>query len=382
MTIFGVDWDDLGLDDVVSFLARAGGEPLTWEAKGGAIRREHVTENVGGFANAIDGGYLLLGFEKSADAWAASGFEFPGGDPPAWVSRIVGTTLRPRPRIDVRDWPAEAGRAAVVRVDPVAEPPCVTTDGRVFERVSGETITVRDPAELRRLYDRGASASARAEAIALRTQDVVGLRDEHGLPCALIVALSVGPVGTAADISGRLFARSLGDRLLEVANGLPHDPLSFGPGRGRRSDAHIDLKQDAVVAATWAEEPGQAWTIRASWDGSVVVVLRAVPPRTEQLLIADDFFNGAVRPMADAACEIAREIGGHGRAHVVLGANARKFSLFQDGAGYDQPIPGPNTLLPIQRWADDVSVDDALLASVKRELLRACGISVWELAEA
>lgn len=380
MTIFGVDFDDLQLDSVLAFLAGAGSEPLRWEAKGGDIRPEHVTKNVGGFANAIEGGYLLLGFEKSAGVWMASGFKFPDDDPPAWVSRIVGSTLRPRPRLDVRDWPAKTGSAAVVRVDSIAEPPCVTNDGRVFERVSGETITVRDPTELRRLYDRGKTAAARAEAVAMRSQDVICLREEHGLPCALLLAVSVGPVGTADDISANLFRRPLGERLLEITARLPREPLFFDLGTGEGRKASLRVTQDAVITATsWPENSRQAWTIRAGWDGSVVVMLRVAPPREQQMLIADAVFKDAVRPMADAAFEVARLIGGYGRAHVVLGANARQISLFQEGGNeYDRQIPGPNSLLPIQRWAEDLALDDALLESMKRELLRACGLTVWE----
>jgi predicted HTH transcriptional regulator len=151
VTIFGVPWQKLGLEHVGRFLEGAGREALTWEAKGTELRADQVTKHVGGFANAADGGYLLLGFEPVDDEWRTSGLDFPGGDPPVWISNVVRTTLRPRPRIDVRDWDVSGRRAAVVRVDPVADPPCVTSGGQVFERVSGATVLVADPTELGRL---------------------------------------------------------------------------------------------------------------------------------------------------------------------------------------------------------------------------------------
>jgi len=89
-------------------------------------------------------------------------------------------------------------------------------------------------------------------------------------------------------------------------------------------------------------------------------------------------FAQAIRPMAGAVVAAARALGGHGRAHVVLHANARQVSLHAPAGGYGRQIPGPSTLLPIQRWAHDVSMDDQLLESMKRELLRACGIAAWE----
>jgi hypothetical protein len=101
VTIFGVPWEELELGHVKRFLAGAHREPLTWEARGTALRSEQVTKHVCGFANAVDGGYLLLGFDLIDDEWRATGCSFPGDDPPVWVSNVVRTTLSPRPRIDV-----------------------------------------------------------------------------------------------------------------------------------------------------------------------------------------------------------------------------------------------------------------------------------------
>jgi hypothetical protein len=123
VTIFGVPWRELELEHVERFLAGAGREALTWEAKGTELRAEQVTKHVGGFANARDGGYLLLGFKLDDEEWQATGVDFPGDDPPVWVTSVVRTTLRPPPRIDVRDWKADGGkRAAVVRVEPGCGP--------------------------------------------------------------------------------------------------------------------------------------------------------------------------------------------------------------------------------------------------------------------
>lgn len=110
MTIFGVPWEELRLADVEAFLAAAGGEPLTWEAKGTTLRAEQITKHVCGFANATDGGYLLLRFERTSGGWSAAGCAFPGDDPPVWVSSVVRNSLQPRPRINVVDWITTAKR--------------------------------------------------------------------------------------------------------------------------------------------------------------------------------------------------------------------------------------------------------------------------------
>jgi hypothetical protein len=55
----------------------------------------------------------------------------------------------------VLSWEINGKRAALVRIESVAEPPCVTSGGQLYERVSGETIPVKDPADVRALYERG-----------------------------------------------------------------------------------------------------------------------------------------------------------------------------------------------------------------------------------
>ena len=51
----------------------------------------------------------------------------------------------------------------------------MTNGGEVYLRVSGETITVKDPADLRALYERGTTATAQAETTALRAVEVISL---------------------------------------------------------------------------------------------------------------------------------------------------------------------------------------------------------------
>lgn len=72
--LFDVDWSDLQLDDVRSFLADAGDEGVTWEAKAddddkrareagrdpGELGKNTIRRAVCAFANQV-GGYLIIG---------------------------------------------------------------------------------------------------------------------------------------------------------------------------------------------------------------------------------------------------------------------------------------------------------------------------------
>lgn len=373
MTIFGVPWRELDLEHVESFLAEAGGEPVLWEAKGTDLpRADSIAKHVCGFANAVDGGYMLLGFERDGDAWKASGFDFPGDDPPVWVSGVVGT-LRPRPRIDVRDWPAGAKRAAVVRVEPVAEPPCITRGGQVFERVSGATIPVRDPGDLRRLYARGETASAQAEASALAAA-AFAETFEPSEPPYLVIGLALSQVGHPPDISSRLFVPSFVERIINTVNAMPAEPLFFENSHPRGATAYP--QQSAVVARTTGAKQ-QTWRIRATWDGSVAAFLTAIPKEHEGRIHADALFEGGVEPLARVVSELAAVLEGYGRGHVVLRVLARSFEVSY--ATLVRTLPGPNTIAPIRRWTNSEPViTEQHVESMKRELLRACQMPVWE----
>jgi hypothetical protein len=283
----------------------------------------------------------------------------------------------------VRDWPAGGKRAAVVHVEPVAEPPCVTTDGQVFQRVAGATKPVSEATELRRLYERGEAKVARAEAVALRALDaaVANTQAPRSDRPSLLLGLAVAPVGTAVDIAARVFAPGIDVKLMGGIDGLPHEPLFFedGPVADVRAPGSR-VTQDAVTVAT---SPGfaQSWQLRVAWDGSAAAVLRAVSPQEipEQRIVADSLFDETVGPMATVVEKTARDVGGHGRAHVVLQALAWQFSVIH--AGYTRGIPDLAGVRPIQRWASgDVWLDEQLLASMKREFLRTCGIPEWEPA--
>jgi hypothetical protein len=95
VTIFGFPWSDLRLEHVQAFLEDAGGESLTWEAKGTELPHPGtVAKHLVGFANGLEPGYLLLGFEQAGDVWKATGLKFPRNDPPVWVANSGTTSER------------------------------------------------------------------------------------------------------------------------------------------------------------------------------------------------------------------------------------------------------------------------------------------------
>lgn len=197
--LFGVQLHELTLEDVEAFLASAGGEPLTWEAKADdpkdRLRRETVRREICAFANSETGGHLIIGARRNADRWELPGLvKDPPSDLPTWVSQIADG-VDPRPVIDVRDWPAsdERGPVGVVWIPPVVEPPAITSDGLIFHRVAGASRSVTDGRLLSELYRRGTAARELASSLAISELEQIGFGAEtFGI---FVFAATGGPRG-------------------------------------------------------------------------------------------------------------------------------------------------------------------------------------------
>jgi len=135
---FGERWEHLTLTDVEAFLATAGEEALTWECKAGRARPEQVVRTAAGFANSELGGYLILGVDWVGGAWVLTGADLVP-DVTAWLGTAVDR-LAPRPHHDARTFTIEAtgARIAVLAIEPVDVPPCLTTRRRCL-RARGRT---------------------------------------------------------------------------------------------------------------------------------------------------------------------------------------------------------------------------------------------------
>jgi len=366
------------LDTVEAFLAQAGDEGLTWEAKG--TERPHsgsVRKHISAFANTV-GGFYIVGASQDGDngSWRLDPVDF-GDEPQTWLSRVIRSNLRPVPFFDVKAWPRDSGQIAVVNVDSVAEPPSMTVDGEVFTRVSGESYPVTDPVALQRLLERGAARAAEAEALALRAAAVPDAEGHYSnLSPRLRLRLSLAPTGRLDDIGGRLFTQGFFDALTEAAGRLPAAPLFPYPAANAFART---TTQDSIILRETTAENRQRWTLHARWDGSVAAYFDLLPkPDDNPSLMDVAIFANAVRPAAHLLLDLVRTLGGYGRVHFVLVVDADKFEVMSVN-GNRGDIPSPGTMLPIRAWIDDdpSSLDDAL-DRMRRELCRAAGAVVWE----
>lgn len=363
-SLFDVSWESLDADAVERFLARAGDEGLTWEAKGGGERPrpDTVRKSACGFANAI-GGYLIVGAERDEQGrWTLPGVDFRGEEPATWLSTTIAAAggARPVPTHDVKAFDRPDGReAAVVAVDWVAAKPCMTAGGVVYVRVSGATVPVTDQQTLAAMLAEGDAVRHGAEDAALQAAQRLAHEPGTFSPQAVQIAIGLCPVRGAGDRNAVLFSQRFLARFTE----LVHRSLQADP-RLAYSVAHA-IHQDGVRMWPAARELGSGWTVAAYWSGAVAAVF--CDPSTEiyveELVVR---VKQGWRALAELAADYAHVPQGHtGDARVVIvfnGAHAGVASLRRGVP--TQPVRRPTTLV-------SASEDD--IASVERELRRGFG---------
>jgi hypothetical protein len=365
MTIFGPAWHELELADLQAFLEDAPSEPLEWEAKGGSeLNPGKVRAQVCGFANGYDVGYLILGAQEGDGGWTLGGIVFPNGDPASDISDLIASGgVTPYPDgLSVRSFEVGGGRhVAVVRIPPVAVPPC-TTRGTLFERVSGKTIAVTDPVRVSALFQRGDSARAHAQAVAERAASAAMGLGRRRDPGDIQLALGLAASGYQPDISSRLFAGLLDAAMREQMKALAaRDILTHPSG----APFVRTTTQDALaLAIDPTHEFGDGWIVRADWAGGVglhwgaAMQSVAVETITERL--------GWAWTAAEAVMAMLDPLGPR-YVHVI--AAGGPFPINRD-----PPRPWPR----VRRGPLPAGVSDDVLASIRRELQRARGHFVLE----
>jgi hypothetical protein len=394
--LFGVPWARVGLEHVQAFLAEAqDDEGVTWEAKAdddderkrppgeepGRLHPRTIQKATSAFANQL-GGYLVLGarWDKSERRWLLAGFVPPESEAGTWLDNVVGS-LRPPPRRDVRTWHLGGERwVAVIRVEPVDEPPCMTPHGHVYERVSGKSVRVADPALLDRLIRRGRERRAYAEASAQEAALVAVERATRQPTWSVKLALALAPIGRETeDVSSRLFAESYEAALGEAL-------ARFVPA-GETPEVGVVTRQSSLAAVgvitsarafDWSE-----WAVSSHWTGAVAACATFSRDAIPAPLPADQtVFAPAYREVE----ALVQRLGGYGPAHLAVLAcrapdhtDGRIDGKFVAPEQRPQPPTGLFAGLPqsdptvIGRWVSIGGPRDETLASVTRELHRAAG---------
>ncbi len=321
-----------------------------------------------GFANSHDGGYLIIGATQAGDgSWSLGGVPF-AGEPPTWIGNVVRNGgVNPYPDgLDTRTFSTTDGRhVVVVRVPPTPTPPC-NARGTVYERVSGQTVSVTEPTRLAQLFGRGDAARKEAHAkadAAAREMLFFGRGLNRYVSNRAQFGLGLAAPGYLPEISARLFSPDFAECVRATVDELDHGP----PNAGRPS-FRTDVAQDSRLFASEGREGllGRSWMVRATWHGTVGVYWI---PGVDQMLI-DRMVDDAVRAAWAAAESILAALAPQGPHYLQLAVAGGKFPPNGSTSPriYETPPPtvvGRGPLAP--------GVDDTVLSGIERELRRATG---------
>jgi hypothetical protein len=267
----------------------------------------------------------------------------------------MADTVLPRPSFDVEAWPIDDKRhLAVVSIRPVAVPPVITNHGQVWERLSGLSKQVQDPAQMRELVRRGEQAMAEAQRVAEGGRHDLMAAPPQARHCPIIV--SMASPALIGDVSHVVFRRSAYEAAVALLNGPLVIPAISGYRQNRLGG---DVTQGAITLFNAGIHEEEGYSIRVGRHGSVAVGQSAG--------LVDDGLR-AVADSADAplgtwkaAADLILAYAGEAPVHAAVGLGSEKFG-WTEMARWTR-VPGP--------WEHD-------LAFVTREARRTLGRDEWE----
>lgn len=356
---FGVAWEQLSLKDVVTFLALAEDESLTWEAKGGDIRSGHIRDAASAFGNSHLGGLLLLGAtqDKKTHAWSLDGWVPPQSEVELWLNDCLDNGgVTPKPSVAVKVWRLDDGGVlACMAIWPVAVPPVITSAGQVLERTSGKSQKVTDPSTLRRLFERGAAAQSRAHQLSNEAADeLLAIETTRGESS---IVLGFGAASLPSEMAAEVFRQSFLSSLVDDVKSLHRRHLSDGLAELVGADA--DWNQGG---ATFRSNDGfpssESYSVRVGRDGRVAVAFSdpGMGPISSPQTYTDHFLA-----MWETGNAILRRLAASGTIH----AAAR--------------LPTPIGIVSVAGWSAIESGGKDELAAMIRDAQRALRLSSgWE----
>ena len=146
ININGVEWDDLTTEDIYAVVSSVDvDESFFYEFKDDQVDHKKLTKEISAFANTY-GGYIFLGI---ADDKTIVGCSF-------WTEQRIHSTIHdsitPTPQFDIKKFTLAEGTVYVIKIDEGAEPPYITNQGKIYERLSSGSFPIKDSMRLSQIY--------------------------------------------------------------------------------------------------------------------------------------------------------------------------------------------------------------------------------------
>lgn len=148
VNINGKEWALLESEDIQAIFSEQDfDESFYFEFKDDKVTTKKLMEEVSAFANTF-GGYIFIGITDGKKIEGCSN----------WNEQRIHTTLHdsitPTPSFDVKKFTCNDATVYVIRIDEGAEPPYITNSGKIYERLSSGSFTIKDSVRLSQIYNK------------------------------------------------------------------------------------------------------------------------------------------------------------------------------------------------------------------------------------
>lgn len=146
ININNIEWNKLTAEDVKKQIEKTEiHENFFIEFKNSMESNSKMMKEISAFANTF-GGYIFIGIEDDKTITGRGN----------WTEERLHTTIHdsisPSPIFDVKEFVIDNQSILLVRIEEGTMPPYIVNDGRIYERISSGSYTIKDSAKLNQLY--------------------------------------------------------------------------------------------------------------------------------------------------------------------------------------------------------------------------------------
>ena len=236
VNINGKEWTKVEAGDIQAMLSEQDfNESFYFEFKDDRVANKKIMEEVSAFANTF-GGYIFLGISDDKQIEGCT----------AWSEQRVHTTIHdsitPTPSFDVKRFTVDNKVIYVVRIDEGSEPPYMTSSGKIYERLSSGSFTIKDSSRLSQIYNKREQQLTKIEKkisippVAENVSNIYGYID-------IGFSVVTSDVQTAFDrfnkVSLKDIARKIADRTTLFNLAYVGDSILYTPGGLSTEQGHL-----------------------------------------------------------------------------------------------------------------------------------------------
>lgn len=157
ININGTDWLALKSNDILAVLSEVDvDESFYFEFKDDKVTTKKLMEEVSALANTF-GGYIFIGISDDKQIEGCTN----------WNEQRIHTTIHdsitPTPSFDVKKFTCNSKIVYVIKIDEGAEPPYITNNGKIYERLSSGSFAIKDSVRLSQIYNKREQQLAKFE---------------------------------------------------------------------------------------------------------------------------------------------------------------------------------------------------------------------------